>query len=155
MLFNDWLSKWIQKISPCTACDDSDADESGEIDLNTAIRNWRMCRDLADRYNRYLVQYGAAAATALGIAAATGGLFATADAVVKNASKTASLPDVISKLIWGLLGVSFAIFIASAILLLVAVVIRGWAENSASRHLYKLIELEPRRFLPSNEELRS
>ena len=157
MFFKHWPSKLIKMATPCPGCDEfveieeSVAGDSDDFDLKTAVRNWRMCRDLADRYNRYLVQYGAAAATALGIAAATGGLFATADAVRGNAGK-APIDEAISNLIWGLMGVSFVIFVSSGLLLVLAFGIRERAEKRAAQHLHRLIGLKPEPFFPKSED---
>lgn len=164
MSFNDLLLTLKKWATPCPGCDEPDEDGTVDIGLETAVRNWRMCRDLADRYNRYLVQYGAAAAATLGIGGATGGLLATADAIVRNAANvpthtfigfTLPMHPIVVFTIGGLIAINSVIFIASSLLLLVAFGIRGRAEKRAAQHLSKLIPLVPDRFLPSSEDLSS
>ena len=145
------LTKWA---TPCPGCDESDEKVLRSIEIETATRNWRMCRELADRYNRRLVQYGAAAATALGVGGASGGLLATADAIVRNSVDNEQIPGFIIYIIGVLIGLSSFIFIAGTVLLLAALGIRGRAENRAAAFLNKVIELRPELFLPSSEDLR-
>ena len=114
-----------------------------------------MCRELADRANRNMMQFGAATAAILGIGAALVGLLATADAIVINAADSnGEPPNEIRLFVMYLVVGIFAISLVSALLTVFAYTIRGRAENRAAKHLNTLILLEPKSFLPNSEDLR-
>ena len=66
--------------------------EGENVILLRNLQGYQLAKEQANRCNRNLLQYGAAIATILGIAAGSGSIFALADSVGKTGEPEQSLP---------------------------------------------------------------
>jgi len=111
------------------------------------LEDWHLAREEANRYNRNLLQYGAAVAAVFGIGAGSGSVLALANAQTEEGENMA--------LLWGAIGLAGAVLVFSVILaflLVAAFQQRRSAERRADESHRKLVRHAPERFLPKQEE---
>ena len=113
------------------------------------VQAWLEAKDKSERYNRNLMQYGAAIAAVLSILAGSGGIFAVANALRMEGG---SLPF----WAWIILGVITVVGIAALFLLLILLFFsflrRKEAEADAVRERGNLIAQDHTRFLPTSQQ---
>jgi hypothetical protein len=130
--------------------------ESARVQLTVApgvlsdLQGYHQASEEASRQNRNLLQYGAAAATALGIGAGSGSIFALADSVAKTQDSAASLPGWGVALLAGEVTVLGVAVVVLLVLLCRAYVLRRRAEQDADAYLARLIAAEPARYWPKD-----
>jgi len=116
------------------------------------LRAWGVGVELAERYNRNLLQYGGGIAAVLGISAGGGGILALAKAI-PGAQPRDSVPfvanDTLATLLLALAIVAAIAALGLGILLCRAFGGRTRAEAEADLHLRRLIELRPESFAPA------
>ena len=111
------------------------------------LEEWHLAREEANRYNRNLLQYGAAVAAVFGIGAGSGSVLALASAQNDQGETSA--------LLWGGGGLAGALLVFSVILAFLLVHAfrqRRSAERRADEYHRKLVRHAPERFLPKQEE---
>ena len=116
--------------------------------VRSDLRGYHLAREEATRHNRNLLQYGAAIATALGIGAGSGSIFALADSVAKTQDSAVSLPDWAVALLAGLVAILALAVVVLLFLLYGTFMLRRRAEQDMDTHLSRLIDADPARYWP-------
>ena len=123
---------------------------SSEEKVNGSIENlvadWQIAKDRANRYNRNLLQFGAAIAGVVGIFAGSAGVFAMAQRI-----QTTSDPS----LTWTLACLTSAgtfFFLILLIGLMGSFNARNRYEKMAEETLRQIVLHDPNRFLPNKED---
>ena len=116
-------------------------DEShvGDVDFIRTLTAWHRARDDARRYNRNLLQLGAAIAAILGIEAGSGGVFAIANGINGNEP----LPEWASLQLIALTGFALVVGGIFGLLAIWSYFRRGQAEQKAEQNLEYLFTLDP------------